>query len=54
MSNLCFVKCVKKFHEPDLGVGEMACMDRCVLKYMQVVTAVAAKMQSAGENGGGM
>lgn len=49
MSKLCFLKCVKKFGEPDLGVGEMACMDRCVVKYMHTVTEVAAKMQSMNQ-----
>jgi len=34
MMNTCFKKCVKKFHEEDMHVGEMSCTDRCVYKYM--------------------
>ena len=35
MIQVCNKKCVVKFNEPDLQVGEMACVDRCVGKYMQ-------------------
>ena len=35
MIQVCNKKCVVKFNEPDLQVGEMSCVDRCVGKYMQ-------------------
>ncbi|CAM9509208.1 unnamed protein product [Chrysoparadoxa australica] len=35
MSNLCSAKCVSKFHDADLSVGEMSCIDRCVGKYLE-------------------
>lgn len=31
----CAKKCVVKYHDSDLSVGEMTCVDRCVGKYMQ-------------------
>jgi import inner membrane translocase subunit TIM10 len=31
----CSKKCVAQFNENDLNVGEMACVDRCVSKYLQ-------------------
>jgi import inner membrane translocase subunit TIM10 len=35
MSQTCAKKCVVHYHDGDLAVGEMACVDRCVGKYMQ-------------------
>lgn len=36
MSSSCHKKCVvNNYGEGDLAVGEMACVDRCVGKYMQ-------------------
>ena len=35
MTITCFNKCVVKHNETDMSVGEMACVDRCVGKYMQ-------------------
>lgn len=36
LSNTCFVKCVRRY-EPDgeISVGEGACIERCVSKYME-------------------
>ena len=34
MTEQCFRKCVAMYKEPDLSVGEAACVDRCVHKYM--------------------
>lgn len=36
MSQTCFKKCVVKFHDPDLAVGEMTCVDRCVGKINKI------------------
>ena len=48
MSSMCFQKCVTKYNNADLQVGEMACTDRCVSKYMlsqEVVSGVLNKFQ---------
>ena len=42
MMTTCFKKCVHKFHEEDLHVGEMSCSDRCVSKYMNAYMKVMA------------
>lgn len=35
MVSKCFTKCVVRHNESELAVGEMACVDRCVGKYLQ-------------------
>lgn len=35
MSQTCAKKCIVRYNDGDLAVGEMACVDRCVGKYMQ-------------------
>ena len=35
MSQTCAKKCIVRYTDGDLAVGEMACVDRCVGKYMQ-------------------
>ena len=55
LAETCFDKCVSKFSQSDLQVGELACDDRCALKYMETQTIIAdvikkantAQMQSA-------
>ena len=35
MAQTCHKKCIVKHFDGELQVGEMACIDRCVGKYMQ-------------------
>jgi hypothetical protein len=34
VSDVCWTKCMTKKQQPELSVGESACVDRCVLKYL--------------------
>ncbi len=40
MAQNCFQKCVFNTHDAELSVGEMACVDRCVGKYMESMKMV--------------
>ena len=42
---MCLTKCVSSYKEPDLGVGEMSCLDRCVAKYLEVHRKLQGFMQ---------
>lgn len=35
MCSLCFEKCVSRYNDNDLNLGEMSCVDRCVGKYLE-------------------
>ena len=35
MCSLCFEKCVSRYSDSDLNLGEMSCVDRCVGKYLE-------------------
>ncbi len=50
MSATCYKKCIPKHADPDLSVGEMACTDRCVGKYMDAHERVGKVMQKVSEN----
>lgn len=43
LNRTCYNKCAIKFHEEELQIGEMTCIDRCAGKYM----AASEKMLEA-------
>eukprot|EP00607_Mallomonas_marina_P008303 CAMPEP_0182419280 /NCGR_PEP_ID=MMETSP1167-20130531/3731_1 /TAXON_ID=2988 /ORGANISM="Mallomonas Sp, Strain CCMP3275" /LENGTH=95 /DNA_ID=CAMNT_0024594081 /DNA_START=89 /DNA_END=376 /DNA_ORIENTATION=- len=45
MNMMCFDKCIVRYNEPDLAVGEMMCVDRCVGKYLEGQEQVGAKLK---------
>mmetsp|Transcript_6943 Transcript_6943/g.9967 ORF Transcript_6943/g.9967 Transcript_6943/m.9967 type:complete len:103 (+) Transcript_6943:101-409(+) len=50
LTKTCFNKCASRKHkEPDLQLGEMSCLDRCVSKYMEAQEKVGVVMQKANE-----
>lgn len=49
MGSTCFKKCVAKYSEGDLNVGEMACVDRCVGKYTQAQDIVGKVLRTFEE-----
>lgn len=49
MSVACFKKCVVKHATPDMSVGEMSCVDRCVGKYMQAKDKVEEVLGTVGK-----
>ncbi len=49
MSDSCFRKCVNRYKDADLSVGEMSCTDRCVGKYLQALEKVEARVQRVEE-----
>jgi len=40
LSESCFEKCISKFNNAELQIGELACEDRCAIKYMEAQTLV--------------
>jgi len=36
MADMCYKKCVPRLREPEFTVAEGSCVDRCVVKYMEV------------------
>jgi import inner membrane translocase subunit TIM10 len=50
LTSSCFEKCNSRKHkEPDLQLGEMSCLDRCVAKYMDSQELVGKVLQAANE-----
>lgn len=46
MAKMCSKKCVTKYSDGDLAVGEMTCVDRCVGKYMHAQEIVGAELKN--------
>ncbi|KAK5580893.1 hypothetical protein RB653_000917 [Dictyostelium firmibasis] len=40
----CSAKCISKYNEGDLNVGEGVCAERCVQKWMETFKKVQSKM----------
>ena len=50
ISASCFEKCASRKHkEGEISLGEMACTDRCVAKYLESQQRVGAVLQKANE-----
>ncbi|MES1915602.1 MAG: hypothetical protein MHM6MM_007524 [Cercozoa sp. M6MM] len=51
MSRQCYEKCITHKMRPDLNIGEMRCVDRCALKYMEslMVTGNVFRMVEMGK-----
>lgn len=50
IASSCFNKCASRKHkEPELQLGEMSCVDRCVAKYMESQELVGKVLQTANE-----
>ena len=50
LTSSCFNKCASRKHkDPDLQLGEMSCIDRCVSKYMEAQEKVGVVLQRANE-----
>jgi len=41
----CFKKCIERFGDSDFTIGETACVDRCVTKYLKVQEKVEKRLQ---------
>jgi len=50
MGDLCFSKCVPKFKDADLSIGEMACADRCTAKYMEAQDKIGEVLRKYNES----
>mmetsp|Transcript_41572 Transcript_41572/g.62816 ORF Transcript_41572/g.62816 Transcript_41572/m.62816 type:complete len:94 (-) Transcript_41572:167-448(-) len=46
MSESCYSKCIAGVKEEKMSVGEMSCVDRCVMKYLDVHQRVATELQA--------
>ena len=43
----CHAKCIAKPRDGDLAIAEMACLDRCVPKYLDTYRAVSKELEAA-------
>lgn len=49
MTRMCSKKCIVKYSDGDLQVGEMTCIDRCVGKYMHAHDLVGVELKKFEE-----
>jgi import inner membrane translocase subunit TIM10 len=49
MASTCNKKCVTGYHDGELNVGEMTCVDRCVYKYLQASLKIREVVEKNGE-----
>ena len=40
LGNACFTKCVRRYDDGEITVGEGACIERCVAKYLDAYRIV--------------
>ena len=43
----CWAKCIPRPKDGELTIGEMACVDRCVAKYVETGEAVRAELEAS-------
>ncbi len=53
MVNECYLKCVPNPRDGDLSIGEMACLDRCVPKYLEAHELVGREIETVRNAFGG-
>ena len=39
----CYPKCIGRYNEAELNLGESACLERCAYKYFEVMKMVARR-----------
>jgi len=49
MTESCVAKCLTKKGDSELHVGELSCLDRCAVKYLQTQNTAAETMQKANQ-----
>jgi import inner membrane translocase subunit TIM10 len=49
MGHTCFKKCVTRYTDGEMSVGEMTCVDRCVGKYLMAQERVGNNLQQFEE-----
>jgi import inner membrane translocase subunit TIM10 len=51
MTNACFNSCVSRFKDKETTLGEVTCVDRCVVKYMQTQGEVGKVISAKNAEG---